>query len=261
MGKNIDMKAQNSTSAGELSTSAISASSVYKSFPVAGRNSGESETLEILSDISLDIPAGLTVSITGASGSGKTTLLGILAGLDQPTSGQVRMLGEPLESLDEDGRAAVRCGRVGFVFQSFHLLPNLTAQENVALALEVVPGSDNIAPRSLEALDRVGLGGRAGHLPSQMSGGEQQRVALARSMVGSPEILFADEPTGNLDYRNSDMVSGMLFDLCRDLGTTLVLVTPDQDLAQRCDQSWHLVEGRIVRSTAVDAANVVRTSS
>ena len=246
------MTAQNSMTASARTldqpttvTHVIEAKSVCKSFPVAGRGGTETECLDILMDVSLAIPAGRTVSITGASGSGKTTLLGILAGLDQPTRGSVQMLGQSLETLDEDGRAAVRRGQVGFVFQSFHLLPNLTAVENVALALEVVPDARDIEARSREALQLVGLGGRSGHLPSQMSGGEQQRVALARAMVGSPRILFADEPTGNLDYRNSDMVSDMLFELCRERGTTLVLVTHDQALARRCDQSWKLVEGRI----------------
>ena len=203
------------------------------------------ERIDILRDVSMAADAGRSVSISGASGSGKTTLLAILAGLDIPSAGSVNLLGQPLGDLDENGRAALRNGNVGFVFQSFHLLPNLTALENVSLALEVIPGTANILKRSREALETVGLGRRSGHLPSQLSGGEQQRVALARAMVASPRILFADEPTGNLDHATGVSISDMMFSLCTDSGVTLVLVTHDQDLAARCDSRYHLTAGRL----------------
>lgn len=205
-----------------------------------------SATLDIIQDISLKITTGRTVAIAGASGSGKTTLLGVLAGLDRPTSGSLTLMGHPLNELDEDQRAALRRGRVGFVFQSFHLLPNLTAVENVALALEVMPRSEAIVERSRQALSAVGLAQRAGHLPSQMSGGEQQRVALARSMVVAPAILFADEPTGNLDYATSLQVAELMFSLCKDNGSTLILVTHNRNLAERCDDQYRLEAGRLV---------------
>lgn len=205
-----------------------------------------SGTLDILQDISLKITAGRTVAISGASGSGKTTLLGLLAGLDQPTNGSLTLLGHPLNDLNEDQRAKLRRGRVGFVFQSFHLLPNLTAVENVALALEVIPESTAIVEHSRQALSCVGLSERCGHLPSQMSGGEQQRVALARSMVVAPTILFADEPTGNLDHGTSSQIADLMFSLCQDNGSTLVLVTHNRALAARCDDQYHIEAGRLV---------------
>lgn len=213
---------------------------VGKTVPLA------SGALDILQDISLEITSGRTVAISGASGSGKTTLLGLLAGLDQPTSGRLTLLGETLNDLDEDQRARLRRGRVGFVFQSFHLLPNLSALENVALALEVIPGHKEIVEQSRQALAGVGLAERCGHLPSQMSGGEQQRVALARSMVVSPAILFADEPTGNLDHGTSGQIADLMFSLCRDNGATLVLVTHSHSLAERCDDQYHIESGRLV---------------
>ena len=205
-----------------------------------------SDTLDILQDISLEITAGRTVAIAGASGSGKTTLLGLLAGLDQPTSGYLRLMGQTLNNLNEDQRAKLRRGRVGFVFQSFHLLPNLTAVENVALALEVIPESKAIVENSRQALSHVGLSERCGHLPSQMSGGEQQRVALARSMVVAPAILFADEPTGNLDHATSSQITDLMFSLCKDNGSTLVLVTHNRALAARCDDQYRIEAGRLV---------------
>ncbi|NKB61825.1 MAG: ATP-binding cassette domain-containing protein [Gammaproteobacteria bacterium] len=205
-----------------------------------------SQEINILCDVSLDIKRKHTVSITGSSGSGKTSLLGVLAGLDLPDTGSVQLLGNELTNMNEDQRATVRCGEVGFVFQSFHLLPNLTALENISLALEVTPGSVHIRERSMTALERVGLSDHANHLPSQMSGGEQQRVALARSVVINPSVLFADEPTGNLDYRTSDQICDLLFSLCKDDGTTLVLVTHNQQLAARCDDQIILEAGRRV---------------
>ncbi len=203
------------------------------------------ESIRILDGVTLDIADNTTVSISGSSGSGKTTLLGLLAGLDRPSAGSVSMFGTAIDRLDEDARAGIRRGRVGFVFQSFQQLPNLTAEENVALALEVCPGEDDISGRSREALERVGLGARCRHLPSQLSGGEQQRVALARALVIRPRLLFADEPTGNLDHATRDQVAGMLFDLRDDLGCTLVLVTHDAELAARCDQRHRLEAGRL----------------
>ncbi len=202
--------------------------------------------IRILSGISLAVSAGDSIAITGPSGSGKTTLLGILAGLDLPGSGIVRLLGQPFSEMDENARALMRNGKVGFVFQSFHLLANLTALENVSLALEVVPGSRDIRQRSQHALSMVGLADRAEHLPSQLSGGEQQRVALARAMVINPAVLFADEPTGNLDHGTSEMVIEMLFSLCRETGATLVLVSHDTRLADRCDSRFRIEAGKFV---------------
>ena len=205
-----------------------------------------SGTLDIIQDISLKITAGQMLAISGTSGSGKTTLLGLLAGLDRPTSGSLSLLGQSLNDLDEDQRARLRRGRIGFVFQSFHLLPNLSALENVSLALEVIPSSDSIIARSQQALLSVGLAQRADHLPSQLSGGEQQRVALARAMVVAPTILFADEPTGNLDHTTSAQIAELMFSLCKDTGCTLVLVTHSRILAERCDAQYHIEAGRLV---------------
>jgi putative ABC transport system ATP-binding protein len=204
------------------------------------------ETIDILRDVSLTIHGGTSASISGISGSGKTTLLGILAGLDLPSSGTVSLLGRKLNEMNEDQRAQLRCGKVGFVFQSFHLLPNLTALENVSLALEVVPGSEQIVERSLTALEHVGLAARAHHLPSQMSGGEQQRVALARAIVTEPAILFADEPTGNLDHATSGQVEEMMFSLCKDFNSALVVVTHNMALAERCDRHHVIEAGRLL---------------
>ena len=201
--------------------------------------------IEILKNLSLLIPSGRSVSISGSSGSGKTTLLAILAGLDLPSTGTIRLLDQNLMGMDEDARAALRNGKVGFVFQSFHLLPNLTARENISLALEVIPGTTDIVERSEAALDQVGLSQRADHLPSQLSGGEQQRVALARAMVARPQILFADEPTGNLDHATGESISELMFNLCRETHSTLVLVTHDPELANQCDMRYHLEAGQI----------------
>lgn len=201
--------------------------------------------LVILDDISLSVAPGERLAIVGASGSGKSTLLGLMAGLDTATDGNVFLDGHDLGALDEDGRAALRASRVGFVFQSFQLLPSLTALENVMLPLELAGRSD--ARRSAETiLDRVGLGDRLQHYPMQLSGGEQQRVAIARAYAGEPKILFADEPTGNLDGRTGERVGELLFSLNREHGTTLVLVTHDVRLAERCDRVVELDAGRIV---------------
>ena len=200
--------------------------------------------VDILSAISLEVNAGEVVGILGPSGSGKSTLLGLLAGLDEPSSGRVTLLGNELDSLDEDGRARLRAGRVGFVFQSFQLLPGMTALENVALPLQI--GRRANARSAAEGLlGEVGLGARLGHLPRQLSGGEQQRVALARAFAGEPEVLFADEPTGNLDADSGQRVIELLFGLRDRVGSTLLLVTHDQALAARCDRVLRLDGGRL----------------
>ena len=200
--------------------------------------------LEIVKDISLDLNAGQTLAIVGASGSGKTTLLGLLAGLETPTAGEIRLAGRNLGDLDEDGRARLRRARVGFVFQSFHLLPSLTALENVMLALEI-GRIDRPRERALKALEQVGLDHRLDHYPRQLSGGEQQRVAIARAFAGNPAILFADEPTGNLDRKTGDAVADLLFDLNEKNGTALVLVTHDPRLAERCARVATMDDGRL----------------
>jgi putative ABC transport system ATP-binding protein len=205
---------------------------------------GPDGRLTILDGVSLDVARGASLAIVGASGSGKTTLLGILAGLDRPSAGAVTLAGRSLDALDEEARARLRRRHVGFVFQSFHLLPALTAEENVMLPLEL-EGSGDAASRAREALARVGLDARRHHYPHQLSGGEQQRVALARAFVHGPELLFADEPTGNLDRRTGAAVNDLLFALNREHRTTLVLVTHDAMLAGRCERILPLADGRI----------------
>ena len=201
--------------------------------------------LTILDDVSFTIGAGEAVAVVGASGSGKSTLLSLLAGLDTPSSGVVRLDGVALSALDEDGRARVRGAKVGFVFQSFQLLPALTALENVMLPLELRGDRDAQAP-ARRILQRVGLGERLEHYPRQLSGGEQQRVALARAFVTEPDLLFADEPTGNLDTETGRAVMDLLFELNSQHGTTLVLVTHDEHLASRCRRLLRLDGGRLV---------------
>ncbi len=202
-------------------------------------------TLAILSDVSLDVRRGESVAIMGASGAGKSTLLALLAGLDEPTTGAVELAGADLGRLDEDGRAAVRARHVGFVFQSFHLVPSLTALENVMLPLELA-GRRDARPAALDVLGRVGLAGRVGHYPRQLSGGEQQRVAIARAFVAGPDVLFADEPTGNLDAATGGRIMDLLFGLNVETGATLVLVTHDHALASRCGRVIRLDAGRVV---------------
>jgi len=201
-------------------------------------------TLTIVKDAAFEVLAGEAVAILGASGSGKSTLLGLLAGLDVPSSGKVWIDGEDLFALNEDGRARLRGRMVGFVFQSFQLLPALTALENVMLPLELAGGAD-AAQRARAVLGRVGLGERVGHYPRQLSGGEQQRVALARAFVTEPKLLFADEPTGNLDSTTGEQVIELLFEMNRERGATLVLVTHDAELAGRCDRRLHIAAGAI----------------
>ncbi len=200
--------------------------------------------LEIVKDISLALESGQSLAIVGASGSGKTTLLGLLAGLERATTGEIWLAGQRLGEMDEDQRARLRRARVGFVFQSFHLLPSLTAVENVMLALEI-GRIDRPREWALEALGQVGLGHRLDHYPRQLSGGEQQRVAIARAFAGSPDILFADEPTGNLDRKTGDAVADLLFELNRNHGTALVLVTHDPSLAERCGHVATIDDGRL----------------
>jgi len=199
-------------------------------------------TLDILSEVGLAVKAGETLAITGASGSGKSTLLGLLAGLDQPSSGEIELLGQRLNELDEDARARLRAGRIGFVFQSFQLLPALSALENILLPLELAGRTDARA-RAAHWLERVGLSARAAHTPRQLSGGEQQRVAIARAFATDPQILFADEPTGNLDADTGARIIELLFELNASAHTTLILVTHDEALAARCQRRLHLVGG------------------
>jgi putative ABC transport system ATP-binding protein len=196
-------------------------------------------------DVSLDIAAGESVAIVGASGAGKSTLLALLAGLDLPSSGRVLLEGQDLARLDEDGRARLRAQRVGFVFQSFHLIPALTALENVMLPLEL-SGNSDARQAALDSLGRVGLSARTGHYSRQLSGGEQQRVALARAFVTRPAVLFADEPTGNLDTVTGSRVGELLFDLNASSHTTLVLVTHDVALSARCGRTIRMEAGRVV---------------
>ena len=207
--------------------------------------------LVVLDDVSLDILQGESVAITGASGSGKTTLLGLLAGLDIPTSGEVSLLDKSLSSLSEDERANLRLGKVGFVFQSFHLMNNLTALENIMLPLELDTDSKDIRQRATEALNQVGLADRASHFPTQLSGGEQQRIALARAFVSKPLILFADEPTGNLDRNTGEEIIALLFKMQQQSNTTLVMVTHDDSLAGRCQKHYKLVDGVLNKEAIV----------
>ncbi len=201
--------------------------------------------LTILNDVSLSVKRGQTAAVVGPSGAGKSTLLALLAGLDEPTSGEVWLGDIELTSLDEDGRARLRNRQVGFVFQSFHLLPSLTALENVLLPLEL-SGVDHEAERASEALEQVGLESRLHHYPRQLSGGEKQRVAIARAFVTEPALLFADEPTGNLDNKTGERIMSLLFELNAAAATTLVLVTHDIAAAERCHCVFELAAGRLV---------------
>ncbi|PWK41907.1 ABC transporter ATP-binding protein [Pleionea mediterranea] len=217
----------------------LSVSELTKQVPT---HSGE---LTILNDISFSVSEGESVAIVGASGSGKSTLLSLMAGLDTPSSGKVILSDENITDLDEDQRADFRARNVGFVFQSFHLLSTLTALENVALPLEL-KGGKKVSKKAAELLERVGLGDRLDHYPKQMSGGEQQRVAIARAFAAEPAILFADEPTGNLDTETGQKIIDILFEMNRSKGTTLILVTHDLKLAERCDRQLELSSGKLV---------------
>ncbi|AJF01239.1 ABC transporter ATP-binding protein [Pandoraea apista] len=207
--------------------------------------------LVILQDIDFSVAKGQSVAIVGASGSGKSTLLGLMAGLDTATDGAITLLGKSLGDLDEEGRAALRRGAVGFVFQSFQLMPHLTALENVMLPLELLGETREVRNRAVKLLEQVGLGSRLTHYPKQLSGGEQQRVALARAFVTEPAVLFADEPTGSLDTATGERVIDLMFSLNEASGATLVLVTHDLAIAQRCDATVQLAGGRLVNGAAV----------
>lgn len=208
--------------------------------------------LQILQPISFEVNTGESIAIVGASGSGKSTLLSLLAGLDQVSEGEIWLDGEPLHRMDEEQRAQLRGAKVGFIFQSFMLVQSLTALENIMLPAEIA-GLSDAKGRALKILEQVGLGHRANHYPNQLSGGEQQRVAIARAFIGEPKILFADEPTGNLDEANSHKIEQLLFTLNRDLGTTLVLVTHDNTLAQQCDRQLTMTGGQLTESTVTSA--------
>ena len=224
--------------------------SATKDAVLAARNvskkvSSPEGTLTILSNVSFAIDKGDSVAVVGASGAGKSTLLALLAGLDLPSEGEIWLNGVNMTSLDEDGRAEVRAASVGFVFQSFHLVPSLNALENVMLPLELA-GMDSPRKLAAEILEQVGLGERRSHYPSQLSGGEKQRVAIARAFATEPAVLFADEPTGNLDSRTGEHVIELMFELNRNSSTTLVLVTHDKSLAARCDRIIGLDAGHMV---------------
>jgi putative ABC transport system ATP-binding protein len=209
-------------------------------------------TLTILSEVSFGINKGESVAIVGASGAGKSTLLALLAGLDLPTSGKIALNGAALTELSEDGRAALRAANVGFVFQSFHLVPSLNALENVMLPLELA-GKKMPRQTAMEVIRQVGLAERWSHYPAQLSGGEKQRVAIARAFATEPAVLFADEPTGNLDSRTGDNIMELMFELNRNSSTTLVLVTHDKSLAERCDREITLDSGKLTGDTRAAA--------
>jgi putative ABC transport system ATP-binding protein len=227
----------------------LDARHLTKTFRSAGRR------LTVVDDVSLRVEAGETCAVVGPSGSGKTTLLGLCAGLDRPTSGSVRLCGAELGALDEDARAELRSRCVGFVFQTFRLIDTLTARENVTVPAELAGrGGREARRRADELLERVGLGERLGHYPAQLSGGEQQRVALARAFMAEPHILFADEPTGNLDAETARAAEDLIFDLNEQAGTALVLVTHDEALAARAARQMRLRGGRVVEAGAGRAA-------
>jgi len=222
----------------------VEGENVLRAHGIRKRVGGPDGELVILSHVEMDVSAGEAIAIVGPSGSGKSTLLGLLAGLDSPSEGTVTLLGKDLGSLDEDERARLRAGRVGFVFQNFQLLPGLSALENVMLPLELA-GEGDADERARAMLADVGLDHRAGHQPLQLSGGEQQRVALARAFVSRPALLFADEPTGNLDTDTGEKVVDLMFSLREKLGSALVLVTHDHALARRCDRRLRMDGGRL----------------
>jgi putative ABC transport system ATP-binding protein len=219
-------------------TSALELKNIWLTFPAADGS------LDVLKDVSIDIESGSSVVIVGPSGSGKSSLISIAAGLEKPSRGEVSLLGERIEALSEDRLARLRRGRVSMVFQSFHLLETMSAFDNVRTPLEIA-GSDRVDDRANEWLERVGLSHRRLHYPGQLSGGERQRVAVARALACEPALVFADEPTGNLDAESGRGVANLLFDLTRDKATTLVLVTHDSELASRATRVVHMRDGRI----------------
>ena len=227
-----------------LSSPVLAVRGLTKTFTSGGR------ALTVLDDVSFDLAPGATCAIVGPSGSGKTTLLGLAAGLDRPTSGDVHLVGQNLDGMGEDARARLRAEHVGFVFQQFRLLPTLTALENAMVPLEL-RGAKDARAQAADWLERVGLGDRTGHYPTQLSGGEQQRVALARAFAGRPAILFADEPTGNLDDETGQAIEALLFGLNDEAGTALVLVTHDPELARRTGRVIRLKGGHLVSDEAV----------
>lgn len=225
----------------------LEVSDVSKVFSISNRQ------LHVLKNLSFKVEAGETVSIVGPSGSGKTTLLGICAGLDVPSSGEVALDSIRLSSLDEDDRAYLRNRKVGFIFQNFQLLSTLTALENVMVPLDLRGGEQMIQEKAVKLLERVGLGDRMDHFPSQLSGGEQQRVALARAFITDPSILFADEPTGNLDEETADEITRLIFEMNRELGTTLVMVTHNHELAEMTERILYLKSGELVEDKRLKA--------
>lgn len=233
-----------------MNTSTENSESALRALDLSKQVSSPEGPLTILDNVSLDIHHGESVAIVGASGAGKSTLLGLLAGLDVPSEGKIWLAGTEITSLDEDGRAALRADSVGFVFQSFHLISSLTALENVMLPLELA-GVHHAAEAALQAIRTVGLEPRKGHYPHQLSGGEKQRVAIARAFVVRPAVLFADEPTGNLDQNTGETIVNLLFRMNDETRTTLVLVTHDLGLAARCDRVLHMDTGRIEKEVSV----------
>lgn len=207
--------------------------------------------LDIIKACNLSVQSEETVAIVGRSGSGKSTLLALMAGLEKPTSGQIRLLGQSLETCSEDERAQIRAKQVGFIFQNFQLMPSMTALENILMPLELFDIAD-AKQKAQQALQQVGLSHRANHRPAELSGGEQQRVAIARAFVTEPKVLFADEPTGNLDEETALQIQGLLFDLNQNLNTTLILVTHDTQFANRCDRVLHLTQGHLSESTPTE---------
>jgi len=228
------------------------ASTVLSAHQLSKQVSSPEGTLTILSDVSFDIQRGESVAVVGPSGAGKTTLLALLAGLDLPSSGHVRLNETNLSELNEDGRARMRAENVGFVFQSFHLVPSLNALENVMLPLELA-GNRDARAIAREIIEKVGLGDRWSHYPAQLSGGEKQRVAIARAFAAEPAVLFADEPTGNLDARTGGNILDLMFELNQNSSTTLVLVSHDTALAERCDRILSLDVGKLVSDTRTAA--------
>lgn len=226
-----------------ISTTAILATNLTKHVPDVTNNAGANK-IEILNELNLKVAQGESVAIVGSSGSGKSTLLALLAGLDMPTNGSVEVGGKPFSRLDEDARAAIRGAQMGFVFQSFQLLPTMTALENVMLPMQLAYRKD-AKQMAIATLEKVGLAERLNHYPKQLSGGEQQRVAIARAFATQPAILFADEPTGNLDIATGEHIIDLLFELNQQLNSTLILVTHDEKLARRCQQQLKLEHGQL----------------